>query len=437
MNGVLSAKTKKIGPFLAKMLLLFMVVYKSSIIPGVTFITSELLVLVILAGYFAVQKKITIGPRSIVDKCFGNNIFMQVVLLVYSSVLILLLGAGNGALFAEESFFFLLFVPLIYLGLTKLIRSLDEFMSLLLVITLLQCAIILLGMVFSPVADLIDNSVFNQGITHMGGYSEMRKMGYPGGIACIAAKGSLQLSLGLISCFYFIVTRSANWIHYICYIFITLVMTAVARTGLMLSAVGIMVFIFTQRSGKLKIRKDAVIAFLFIFALLILVLLLLTQPSFNNFVKEQFVRLEALFDKGIWDSFLKFYFYGSDTVIPPLSWETFIGTGILSGVSGNGIEINADGAFFKMYAAVGPIFTIIFYVCLFRNMLKSIRSFEDRRLRSVGWLFVWFMAIGEFKELFFYTRYMILLFYVFAFLANNKGTEQSRNIYHCQSLIGL
>lgn len=79
------------------------------------------------------------------------------------------------------------------------------------------------------------------------------------------------------------------------------------------------------------------------------------------------MRVDALFDKGIWDSFLKFYFYGSDTVIPPLTWETFWGLGILSGTSGSGITINADGAFIKMYAAVGPLLTIAFYICLFQT----------------------------------------------------------------------
>lgn len=36
---------------------------------------------------------------------------------------------------------------------------------------------------------------------------------------------------------------------------------------------------------------------------------------------------------------------------------------------------------------------------------------------------MWIMVIGEFKEWFFYTRYMILLFYVFAFLAEHKKNE--------------
>lgn len=57
MNEVITIKTKKIGPFLAKMLILFMLVYKCSVIPGITLITTELLVFVILTGYLVVNKK--------------------------------------------------------------------------------------------------------------------------------------------------------------------------------------------------------------------------------------------------------------------------------------------------------------------------------------------------------------------------------------------
>lgn len=422
MNEVITIKTKKIGPFLAKMLILFMLVYKCSVIPGITLITTELLVFVILTGYLVVNKK-AIGNRSVIDMYFRNNILMQIILLTYSLILICLFGAGNGVLFAKESAIFLLFVPIIYLGLTNMLRSLDELMRILLVITLLQCVIISLGMIFQPIADWIDTSVFNEGITHMGGYAGMRQMGYPGGIGCIAAKGSMQLSLGLVACFYFVEKRGMNWQYCLNYVFITIVMTAVSRTGLILSIVVIIVYIFTKHRGTLKVGKGAIYAVFVISGLLLALLILLKSPVFNGFLKEQFMRVDALFDKGIWDSFLKFYFYGSDTVIPPLTWETFWGLGILSGTSGSGITINADGAFIKMYAAVGPLLTIAFHICLFQNMRRSIHSFDDKQLQRLGWLFVWIMVIGEFKEWFFYTRYMILLFYVFAFLAEHKKNE--------------
>ena len=148
-------------------------------------------------------------------------------------------------------------------------------------------------------------------------------------------------------------------------------------------------------------------------AIFVFLLFIIGAQNISRLFGSVFPRVADLFERGVYGSFLKFYFDGGDTVIPPVSWETIIGIGLVSGTSGHGITVNADGGFFRMYAAIGLPLSIVFYIILFAIVLRALSRVRNATVKTVAWFFFAMMLIGEFKEFYLYTRYLLTLYFVF------------------------
>ena len=406
--------------FLGKCMLVFMIVYKNTPIVNYTFITSERVAIIILMIVIFFENSFVLK----FNKSYKANItwrkmlIFQSILLIYSLVLLALFGAGDGLTISEDIINFIIFATMAYYALTQIITSTDELMKILLVISLFQSVIIILGLISSSFANIIDSSIFNQNGVYWS-YSYYRIKGYPGGIACIAAKGVFQLSLGCIASYYFVQKKRKTFLYICCFAVISLAMIAIARTGLLVTLI-ILVFILGDWNNINHKFTSIYVLIIFLIVGLFVATMIVDKATLHDSLSKNFSRLIDLKERGIYDSFLKYYFHGSDTVIPSISVNTIIGTGITSGITGSGIIVNADGAFIRMYVAIGLPLAIIFYIILIKYMNRIRNSLINKSMRNVALIFIILMLVGEFKEFYFYSRYMIVLYFVFAYLTERE-----------------
>lgn len=403
--------------FILKSIIVFMILFKNTPFYNYTFITSERIADAILLFYllFISRNNSKVKKTLTTIRLFNKYMLFQFFLLVYSAYLILKFGVISGLVISEDILNFIIFVPISVYGLFKLINSVDELMKILLCICLFQSFVVILGMSSPAIANYIDELPFNYNGGVYWTYSKYRELGYMGGIACVAAKGAIKLSLGMISCYYFICKKQQTLRYLIMFFIVVFASTAVARTGLVIGAIillAIIIKLAKKKSGGLYFATTIIVV-----SILSIVTLVMFK---NNTIPGVFSRLNTLFANGIYDSFLKHYFYGYTTSIPPITIETIIGTGITSGVSGRGIVINADGGFFRMYVALGLPLAIVFYCFTFDLIFKIMKKNRNNNYYILTFLFFIIFLISEFKEYEFYSRYFFVFFIVFSLLVEKE-----------------
>lgn len=357
-------------------------------------------------------------PKCYTRKAFRKLIFFQFILFVYVLGLLSSIGLGDGShiVFSIINTFLFSFIPV--LSFIILFNNIEDFMKALIWITIFQTIAVWLCMISPSIAQLVD-TLFPP--TEFALEKDLRD-GYAGGIQCIAAPGVFKYALGIMSCIYFIVVKQQRK-YYLLLLLFGLTSSLIARTGLIITA-SVFFFIFFDSIFNSHFHlsmKNVGILFLVVFAVIIILYVVLNSP----FMREQFARMEFLFEVGAKAGFFNAYFEGSDTIIPPITSETLIGTGITSGRSGNGIYVNADGGYIKVYAAYGLILAIIFYVFLYSLMIGIAKRFKDKSLRFFVYLFIMYIAAAEFKEYVIYDMYMLCVFFIMTILLDK---EQKLNL---------
>ena len=199
---------------------------------------------------------------------------------------------------------------------------------------------------------------------------------------------------------------------------ITLASTAVARTGAVFAVVALVILLVVaiQKAPK-KAQSIFLKTVLGLMIAVGLVFVFNLQSIFGNI----FWRLFSLIQGGI-APFFSSYFRGDGTIIPGISIETLIGTGTWSGMSGCGLQINADGGFFRSYFAFGLIVAILYYLFFLSNYRFGIKKLFGVN-RTVCTLFFCFILIGEFKEPLLFDWYYQTVLFVFIYLCENRGSE--------------
>jgi len=399
-----TTECRALGLFV-KSIMVFPLIYSVSFFENFKFISTERISLIILLIYaFSFGNK-RMGPSEARHNVL-RMFFLQLFLLVYSSLILLAIGTGNGTNILTYIVNFLILVPVELYCLNNLFKNNDELMYVLFIVSMIQ-ALIITGTLIDPsFANFVDTT-FNVGSYY--DYQHMRKVWYPGGISCITSVGALKLSLGVISGMYLFQKTNGNVIYLILTLFIIVISTIVARTGLFIGVTAIVLLLLNmdvKRSNVLIILGSAIIA---AFIGVVVYFLMANDGGTQTL----FTRLIALKENGIYEAFLKGYVSSRTTVIPELSWKTIIGTGIVSGESGNEVVINADGGFIRMFCAVGLPLAMLFYGSLFYRMLRSVCLVRANSIVHYAvTLLLFIMVMGEFKEPFFYTRYLFVFFYL-------------------------
>lgn len=353
------------------------------------------------------KKRRFLIPSGFVKRSFKRLFWFQVVLLVYVLILIVIIGMGEGQHIINNIINLILFSFIPIVSFTIIFIDIHSFFKAIIWVTFLQTLAIWLCMLNPSFSQLIDY-LFPP--SEFAVESDLRE-GYSGGIACIAAPGVFKYGLGILACLYFILVEERTRFYYILILF-GFTSILVARTGLFIFLSSFLVIFFYKfNPKKLKLSK------ILLFLLGTILVILIGYYSFNtSFIRDRLWRMQVLFELGAQAVFFKPYLEGSTTIIPPLSTETLIGTGIIYGKSGNGIEVVVDGGYIKLYVAYGLVIAFFFYLFLYLQMYRISRNIKLKPLSYLFFILLIYIIIAEFKEFIIYDMYMICFFYVSAFL---------------------
>ena len=402
-------------PFL--FLLMFFLIFRI-FFPGVsTQITSTKVCSVILFIVVIIQ-----SPRIILNKygVSGNFLSLLVAFFLYflfSEVLSLAYGAGNGITLSGYFLSFLIYCSIAYYSICRLFRNTDQLMNMLLCITVVQAVIIIVASLSSGFRGVI-NPIFNSQ-SYLGSIRDIDTMfgrGYSYGIGCAASTGSLAMAYGVFaSVYYLIKPGTAKLKYWIILALLTIASTMLSRTGLFISIGALAVILVVNLEPK-KLFK-VIISLAVVFAI---VWLLFQYSPWAEDLLSRFSRLEYLINYGFYESYVKYY----DTTVPPLSSNLFIGTGIVSGTNGIGVNVSADGGYLRMYAAIGLIPTVVYYIIILVLLFKTIMTFQ-RKQDKVMLLFIAAIIIfGEIKEPHILASNMLWMYFVIAhFMERQQRNE--------------
>lgn len=404
-----------------RMILLFFTIYNSSSLTSYTFIsTSRISLGIILLCLLIKYKGVVSISKDEITKIIRKNWMFQLGLLVYEIFVLLVNGSGTGQNLSGFIVNYLIFVPLTVFAFSSIYNESDDLLRDFVIITLVQAFIMLICMMNTGFASMIDN-VFNKGVIINAGrdYGIMRIQGYNGGIACITSTGSLKMGLGIIGCCYGLIKQKKMMFYYISMIIITAASLTTSRTAIVITGV----LLFVTILYFLREHNIGLVRFIVISLLIFVVAVFIVLPRIASYLPDFFSRVYELVEKGIRAGFLDAYTAADSTSIPPLSLHMMLGTGIVSGYAGNGDFINVDGDFRRLYSAIGLPMTIVFYLVITITMLRCIKVISDKKVKFVGFLFFLIMFVGEFKEPFFYSLYFIEMFYVFAILTKREDDD--------------
>jgi hypothetical protein len=343
----------------------------------------------------------------------------QLFVLIYSGFLLFFIGRGSG----EHIFYILLrFFYMAGIGLFSFRRfftSKEEFLRCILIATLVQVGFILLFIIapqFQTVCDQFTGETIKT--------ASLNRRGYRTGFACSTSMGVLKMSPALASCIYFYLKDKIKGNIYLVYILlITVGATIIARTGLLMGLIALLIILIGSgkaKSGGLFKTISGI--------LIVIIIALFTVYALNldDLFSGAFDRLFRLRDVGVYNDFFAGYFgqiEGSKTIVPPLTMKTIIGTGITSGISSNGIAVNVDGGFARMYVAVGLPLAILFYIIVFKNTLFPTKRIKKPEFKYTMIFLFLYLFLGEFKEFFIDNGFALCIIFALLMLDENYGAE--------------
>lgn len=343
-----------------------------------------------------------------------------VILFLYSLFLIIVIGWGDGTNIILEVIKIFIYGILMFWIWREMFGSIDEFLKILLIVSIIQTLVVFYCLYDSTFAFILDQTVnFNPTATHHV-VTDLRE-GYAGGIGCISSHGLIKYALtGLFPCTYFCIKKKGI-LYLILFIIMAFCAAMIARTGLIFDAIfAIFIIIKRLRSSNLV----SVVSLLVVVTVGIFALKSLFSSSTNeDFIEERFYRYEHLKDNRR-DSFFELYFHGPDTKYPPINQNTILGVGVTSGTSANGYEVNVDGGPMRQYSAIGLLGCILFYFFVMFNQAKTIALLHNKDSRHLLCLLFLCLFISEWKEITYMALWPLMLFFFISYLLQ---IEEGRN----------
>ena len=353
----------------------------------------------------------------------NHNVPLWIILLVYSFLLIALYGMGNGLNISTQLINIFLFGFTALWAWNRIFDSFDDIMRTLLYVGILQAFFICLCLAipsFSSMLDITLNATEERDFFEM----QMRRDYYAGGVGCIAAPGMIRYSVSMVAAVY-VYCKRKNLLNLALYIYLGIVGTMIARTGLVMFAVSL-VFLLIMATKNKRFISTSLLLILFS----ILLVNMVDTGKYDSFISERFKRYISLSeDRG--EEFFTEYFSGENTMIPPLNSGTFWGGGLLSGTSGNGYTVHVDGGFLRLYAAIGVLGVMAFYFFNIKYMYKASSNIKERNVKLTCLLFLLILLIGETKENVLIMGWSVSLYYVSVLCAykSQMKTKQGNRLH--------
>jgi hypothetical protein len=408
--------------FLTLLYFLFLYAFQ---VPGLPFGT-VIPVLGILAVYTACEffKGNVRKGKTRTSKMLRTYWWWNVFLIAYVSIILLIYGRGNGTTPQKDYLQMMIILPLIFISGNLIFKDIKELMKILYIGVIIQSFIIIVAL-FIPALSLglfllIPEGSFNSDA--YGGIDMIMQTGYHIGLGVFTSAGSLRMAIGQIgACYYLINSKGSKLItHLVLFFLITIATSVVSRTGLLISSVALLVFLFVKR----KQGGSKALGYLFLVCFIPLIgYYIISSFISTDFLGETFRRLIDTADNGIHETYFRGYTgEGGDNTIPSISPETIIGLGITTGVSGSGITSITDGGFLRNYSAMGLVVAIINYIILSSFFLKQYKYSKVNEYKGIIFFMFCILLIGEFKEYYiYYVSPMCFFFLIFSLIEREEN----------------
>lgn len=359
--------------------------------------------------YYLLSHKVVINKALYAGNMLQRTIKFNLFILCYCFLIIMSIGQGTGRNITDDIINQLLFGFLMIWPLVAIFKSVDQFMNVLLGIHIIQSAI-----VWACVANPHFMFLLDATVNASDWYSDMRGS-YAGGIGCITSAGAVKFAFAFVPCLYKYY-KNPKWFYYVLFALFAATISMIARTGLILSGIAFLFMLLGSNQQK-KFTK-VVTALMLVIGVFIFFNSIDKNSSFYQEHLGRYDRFEE--QNGLVSWVTDLYLAGDETIIPPLSSETIIGTTVTSGTSGNGIVVNADGGYIRSYVALGLPLAIIFYAFIFYSFIRVARSCNSETKKALYFCTIIFL-IGEFKEPYMFSIVPWTTFYLIAILSQQEN----------------
>jgi len=333
---------------------------------------------------------------------------------------------GNAAYPAIQILSQCLFLFLFPALCSQVFLNIDEFLT-------VQLAIISTQAVVAIVSRL--NPSFRMFIYHhfvlddgrlLDGMQKGVRVGILGGAG---AGGSWIMFIGCVICAYYLL-KIREMRYLFLYFVILFSMMFVGRTGLymglLLLALLIMYFLRWYTGLAVKIICMGLLGVLAIIGYILFTPDSYLKTSTINWVGE--ILLKG-FGEGSTVQILV------DMGVPPLSWETFWGTGIVNGATASGITSASDVGYIHTYMAFGVVGATIYYTWAYGFIAHELFKVQDRYVRWAATVFLLFTMAAELKEPFLRKTPNAMVLVLMLFLQNRTekyiGKQGDRDDTSC------
>lgn len=380
---------KKKFYFFLKLLFVFAILFDINFkfLPSVT--TSRIALILICLFAFARKNKLSIFCIYYLVVLFSVLVF-SIIQFLYS------------ADFTQSSriIWFSLYGIVIPFLFKNYIKNRNEFFCLISVAVLIQAILTICSYLMPSI-----KAVFSSLIIYTSNFDETNLLRAMGFASVGGASFSVIQSTGVISLLILNKLNDLSFLHrFLLWVSILVIFVSIffiGRTGLFISIIATFIYIL---SLQLKLKNIAVV---------VMFLFLAFQINYINLIDNLTSNIDGfkseLFVNWIENSFkLK----GNETAsdlnempIPPLSFETIIGTGRVLDISGFGNASGHDSGYVQTYYSLGLLLAVFFYSAFFVFLIYQIKiqnQFKTEK-QTFLYLLVFVVFIVEFKEPFIFS----------------------------------
>ena len=276
--------------------------------------------------------------------------------------------------------------------LMRMFETVDEFICCQWRVILLQAAITIIGRASLPVRMYVfEHFSYGDGRLYEGVYSGVRSIG----VDLSGAAGSMVLFAGLICgiyLYYHMDEKKEKKNIIIGWMVIISALLFMGRTGLYFGGAVLLIVI-----ADMIRRLDKTIYYIVLGGVIIFIsVLIYIYISPDSWGLQRWVQ---------WVTEIGDLFGKDNTInairnmnIPPLTIETFLGTGLRRGITKSGLIISHDAGYIQLYTSIGVLGCLLYYSLIYSFYLSLINKVKSRNSKWIYRLFLVVIIIGEMKE---------------------------------------
>lgn len=397
-----------------KFLLVFFILYDINFkfLPG---FTSGRISFVVVLGYFLfkwIRSGATFSKMFLNENGWYFNLLIFVIIIAFLQFL-----SSNDITQVARLFYFTIYGIITPLILVKIFKKSNDFLLIVGISVLLQSFITIGSYLIPSIKILLNNLVLYN--ANFDASNNTRALGF---VSVAGAAFSLIQFTGIFSILTYLNLNYVKWQLKILLnisILIILISTLfIGRTGLFLSILVLLLFfVFNKFSIKKVIL--GILSFVLILQLNIEKVLDSITKDIDGYNSELFIawiqsgfRLNNDLVEGL-----------NEMPIPPLTYQTLIGTGLVVGPNGEGNASGHDTGYIQTYYSMGLIMAFVFYLSYFYYLFIKVR--KDKF--NLSYLLLFILVLVESKEFFIFSY--AFPFFVFSYILIVKNERKQNEMF--------